>query len=86
MLSYVVYAFSLAIFFAMSIISRTLGNILLLGGMIFWLITLHNAVKAAVINIEDKAGIVTAASLMLSYVTVYVYLYYFLRWGEIQYD
>lgn len=86
MLSYVVYAFSLAVFFSMSFISRTLGNILLLGGMIFWLITLHNAVKAAVINIEDKAGIVTAASLMLSYVTVYVYLYYFLRWGEIQYD
>lgn len=79
MLSFVVYAFSLAVFFAMSFISKVLGNILLLGGMIFWLFTLYNAVKAAVINIEDKAVVLTSASLMLSYVTVYAYLYCFLR-------
>jgi hypothetical protein len=79
MVSFQVYALALAVFLGVSFISRILGNLLLFGGMIFWLFTLYNAVRPAFKGIEDKVAILIIPSFMISYVTVYAYLYCFLR-------
>lgn len=79
MLSGSVYGFFLVLYFAAGFINKTVANTIMLGGIITSLLSFYSAAEVLAACERNKVILLTAASLTVSYIALYVYIYFFLR-------
>jgi hypothetical protein len=79
MLSCSVYGFFLALYFAAGFINKTVANTIMLGGIITSLLSFYSASEVLAVCEKNKVILLTASSLTVSYIALYIYIYLFLR-------
>lgn len=74
-----VYGFFLVLYSAAGFISKTVANTIMLGGIITSILSFYSAVEVLAVYQKNKVILLTASSLTISYIALYVYIYLFLR-------